>query len=421
MQTHGAMGSGSAYEPLTIREEVTEAGHCCAWGFIGELWAWSSIFRLCLQLCCQRRAYSKVTPLKFLRGLINMVHEKMTSQGIFAEQVVEDIAGPGSFRALLGRVAIITGASNGIGLETARCLMKYGCHVVWAVRNPDKARNILRKWEASGAGLSGKSTIIKVDLNDLATIKPFVQEFLRLGLPLNYLILNAALMSPPKWQASAQGHESMFSVNNLGHTLMTDMLMGKMEETARYTRDVRIVVVSSLLATMVSDPDPDQVPGQRETYHSFADYCVSKAVSALFVQSLQEDLRGTGIRATAVHPGFVGTGLARENYLLMNTCFQSAAMHPFRTSVAEAAATTLYCALSAEIPVQIDRGYYFWYNCRPQVPYGFLRCRSELRHAFKRKQYGLIKPFLDEGQTEVDQPENAKESISKLRAFASAD
>merc|ERR1712151_1378979 len=80
------------------------------------------------------------------------------------EQVVEDVCGRGNFTSLRGKVAIITGASNGLGLENARCLMKYGCHVVWAVRNPAKAQAALRRLEEQEGSLHGKATILTIEL-----------------------------------------------------------------------------------------------------------------------------------------------------------------------------------------------------------------------------------------------------------------
>merc|ERR1719373_684186 len=99
--------------------------------------------------------------------------------GTTCEQVAEKCLGKGSFDALKGRVAIVTGASGGLGLEQARVLLKYGCHVVFAVRSPEKAEGLLHGLR-EGEKLSGPATVLRVDLDDLSTIQPFVQEFLAL-------------------------------------------------------------------------------------------------------------------------------------------------------------------------------------------------------------------------------------------------
>merc|ERR1719277_2435003 len=113
-----------------------------------------------------------------------LVREGLTNPGTTCEQVAEECLGKGNVDALRGRVAIVTGASGGLGLEHARVLMKYGCHVVFAVRSPERAEGLLRGLRAREE-LSGPATILRVDLDDLSTIKPFVREFLALGLPLN--------------------------------------------------------------------------------------------------------------------------------------------------------------------------------------------------------------------------------------------
>merc|ERR1712039_181739 len=175
------------------------------------------------------------------------------------EQVVEDVCGRGNFTSLSGKVAIITGASNGLGLENARCLMKYGCHVVWAVRSPEKAAAVLKTLEEREGQLSGKATILKVELSDLATVKPFVEAFKALKLPLHYLICNAGIMAPTEWKASAQGYEQMFATNNLSHFLLTELLMPTMKQTAKKDH-VLIVVLSSIAGAACRSIDPAKLP-----------------------------------------------------------------------------------------------------------------------------------------------------------------
>uniref|UniRef100_A0A6U6XTE8 Protochlorophyllide reductase n=1 Tax=Zooxanthella nutricula TaxID=1333877 RepID=A0A6U6XTE8_9DINO len=339
--------------------------------------------------------YTKMTFTQFMRGTFGLLHEAITNKGLTCEQVAEAACGKGNFHALEGQVAIITGASNGLGLENARVLMKYGCHVIWAVRNPAKAEQALKTLEAAEGKFSGKATILKVDISDLTTVKPFVTAFLKLGLPLHKLILNAGIMAPLQWEASAQGYESMFATNNLGHFLMTELLLPKLDETAK-TSQVRIVILSSMGASMCDGIDISKVPVPKEEYHELADYNVTKAFDSFHARGLQKKYAGTNIFATCVHPGLIGTGLLDRNPGLGQLFYTSVTFAPFRKSVLTGSATTMYCALGPEIPEQVKQGFFFYYNCRPQYSSGISKpgVADHLVDAAEQLQLKLVKPFM---------------------------
>jgi WW domain-containing oxidoreductase len=206
-----------------------------------ECFAWKMFGKLVGEMLCDKKMNSKVTFKQFLTGFFGVAYEAVSNKGKTVDQVAEEILGKGNFSALKGKVAIVTGASSGLGLENARVLQKYGCHVVWAVRNVKKAKKCLEDLKVKEGEMSGKVTVLEVDISDLTTVKPFVKSFLALRLPLHMLILNAGIMAPTQWEPSKQGFESMFATNNLGHFLMSELLVPKMEETAK-TAEVRIVV-----------------------------------------------------------------------------------------------------------------------------------------------------------------------------------
>jgi len=311
------------------------------------------------------------------------------------EEVVEQACGRGNFAALRGKVAIITGASNGLGLENARCLMKYGCHVVWAVRNPKKAEAALRELEEREGKLQGQATIIQIELSDLTTVKPFVESFLALGLPLHYLICNAGIMAPTEWTPSPQGFELMFATNNLSHFLLTELLMPKIRETAE-TSQVRIVILSSVAGACCRNVDPAKLPCPREEYHEFAEYGVTKAVDFLHAQHLQSRLGDSNITACAVHPGIIGTSLGSGNKGLTSLLYGGAVTAAFRKSVEKGAATTLYCALRPEVAEQARRGASYYYNCGPQTPLNVMASgsRQDLAERCYERQLELVRPFM---------------------------
>lgn len=142
-----------------------------------------------------------------------------------------------------GITAIITGASSGIGRETARVLAMRGVHVIMGVRK-------------LSAGLEAKDAIIQqipnakvdtmqLDLSSIASVKDFAKQINSSGLPLNLLINNAGIMATP-FMLSKDNVELQFATNHLGHFLLTNLLLDKMKRTAQQSgREGRIVNVSS--------------------------------------------------------------------------------------------------------------------------------------------------------------------------------
>jgi len=274
--------------------------------------------------------------------------------------------------------------------------MKYGCHVIWAVRNPEKAMDKLKEIEEKEGKLSGKATVLKVDLMDLTTVKPFVGAFLQLKLPLHYLILNAGIMAPLQWEPSAQNIESMFATNNLSHFLMSQLLMGKITETAK-SDEVRIVILTSMAGVQCSNVEVSNVPVSKENYHEFGDYAVTKAVDGFHARGLQKKFPpGSNVSAVAAVPGIIETGLGGGNDSIVNLLYKSYTMAPFRKGLPSGAATTMYCALSPDVPAQVAKGYFLYYNRGPQSPgscFNVFR-RDDLIEPLEQKQLEMVRPYM---------------------------
>jgi len=359
--------------------------------------AWSYFLKMLWDFGRIAYVRTRMNLRSFITGFAGVSgHEALTAYRCnTCEEVVERTCGKGNYTALLGKVAIITGASNGLGLENARCMMKYGCHVVWAVRSPDKAAAALQRLEEREGKLQGKATILKVELSDLRTIKPFVKDFLALGLPLHYLICNAGIMAPTEWLPSPQGFELMFATNNLSHFLMTELLMPKMKETGK-TSEVRIVVLSSVAGACCLNINPEKLPCPKEEYHEFAEYGVTKALDCLHAQHLQRHHGSDNIVACAVHPGIIGTGLGQGNIGLTSLLYGGMFTAIFRKSVAKGAATTLHCALSPEVSAQVKSGASFFYNCAPQAPPNIMAPGKNkgLDDRLYERQLELVRPYM---------------------------
>lgn len=346
------------------------------------------------------RMGSRISLKSFVIDFVGMlVHEGLTNPGKTCEQVAEECLGKGNFDALKGRVAIITGASGGLGLEHARVLLKYGCHVVFAVRNPEKAEGLLRGLRAK-EDLCGPATILRVDLDDLSTVQPFVQKFLALGLPLNYLVNNAGVMTPEVFRGSKQGFETQFATNHLAHFLLTELLMPKLRETRRQgdgdAADVRIITLSSVGSTLCRNFDMDlSLPPASEMYNGTAEYGMSKALNLFHSRELQRRCAEEGILCCAVHPGVIETGLTREGNVDSTMLYDFFLFRLMHKDVPQGTATQMYCTLSAQVPAEIDRGSCFWYNSGPQKAVGLAApgVRDDLCGKLWELSEALVEPY----------------------------
>lgn len=193
-----------------------------------------------------------------------------------------------------GRVFVITGASSGLGLATARALTARGAHVILAVRDERKGR-------LAQATLTGGSSEVRViDLADLDAVRAFAAGLDRVDV----LINNAGVMAPPR-TLSRQGHELQFAVNHLGHFALTGLLLDRLAAG----HDPRVVTVSSVLHKN-GRLDFDDLDARRR-YSPTAAYNQSKLANAVFGLELHRRLTAAGspVRSLLAHPGYAATGL----------------------------------------------------------------------------------------------------------------
>ena len=189
-----------------------------------------------------------------------------------------------------GRTVVVTGATSGIGLQTARILAAFGAHVVLAVRNPEKGETVAR-------ALPGSTEVRRLDVADLASVRSFAEET---G-PVDVLVNNAGIMAVP-FARSADGFESQLATNHLGHFALTNLLLPRLTD--------RVVVVGSA-AHRSGRIDLDDLNWERRAYRPYPAYAQSKLANLLFLAELQRRLtaHGSTLRATGAHPGYTSTAL----------------------------------------------------------------------------------------------------------------
>ncbi len=204
--------------------------------------------------------------------------------------------------SLEGDLAVVTGASDGIGLHVAERLARAGAEVVLPVRNPAKGEAAVRRIveRVPGAELHVRT----LDLASLDSVASFADELVAEGRPVDVLINNAGLMTPPTRQLSADGHELQFATNHLGPFALTARLLPLLRAGSG-----KVVHQVSVAADQhqVQWDDLDWA----EDYHAMKAYSSSKIAFGLFGMELhrRSTAEGWGVRSNLAHPGVAPTNL----------------------------------------------------------------------------------------------------------------
>ncbi|MEM7139765.1 MAG: SDR family NAD(P)-dependent oxidoreductase [Actinomycetota bacterium] len=205
---------------------------------------------------------------------------------------------------LAGKIAVVTGATTGLGQETARALAAAGAHVVVCGRTTEKCEASMSAIRDVVPGASLDSQ--EFDLADLATVRTGADALLARHERIDLLINNAGVMFTPEGK-TADGFETQFGTNHLGHFVLTNRLMPALKAAA----PSRIVNLSSA-GHFTSDVLWDDPHFESTDYDTFVSYGQSKTSNILFSVELDRRHGADGVRANAVHPGMIMTDLARH-------------------------------------------------------------------------------------------------------------
>lgn len=206
-----------------------------------------------------------------------------------------------------GRTAVVTGASGGLGLETAKALAGRGAAVVLACRDPNKAARAADRIRAAPG--DAEVRIVQLDLASLSSVREAAAEIRSTCSRIDLLINNAGVMQVPSHRRSQDGFELTFATNHLGHFALTGLVL----ERLLATPGSRVVTVSSL-AHRRGIIDFDDLQTERN-YNPGHAYERSKLANLLFTYELQARLavEAAGTIALAAHPGIVSTDLWRTS------------------------------------------------------------------------------------------------------------
>jgi|UPI0004899F52 NAD(P)-dependent dehydrogenase (short-subunit alcohol dehydrogenase family) len=204
---------------------------------------------------------------------------------------------------LRGKRVLVTGVSAGLGVETARALAARGAHVIGAARDLGKAEwTMMRAWESARNG--GGVALIELDLASLASVRACADKLVAEGKPLDLVVANAGVMACPRGR-TADGFETQFGTNHLGHFALVNRIAGLLQAGAR-------VVALASSGHRYGDVDLDDPHFERSAYDPWTAYGRSKTANILFAVGFDRRHRDRGVRATAVHPGGIRTELSRH-------------------------------------------------------------------------------------------------------------
>ncbi|CAO3574592.1 unnamed protein product [Mortierella alpina] len=228
---------------------------------------------------------------------------------------------------LHGKVAIVTGATGGLGYATVVALAAHGAHVFLACRNRVKAEEAIERAQADilqlqfdfpdavhecsfdGEKNRPRLEFLELDLGEMRKCRAAATEFLERGLPLHILVNNGGVLHRD-FELSEDGYEHHFAINHLGHFVFTTALLERIRESA----PARIVVLSSLAHEMPPSHKPIDYKTLRATTpqaNNYSRYGQSRLANVLFTKALARRLRNERVWVNVVHPGIVDSQVKR--------------------------------------------------------------------------------------------------------------
>ena len=203
---------------------------------------------------------------------------------------------------LQGKRILVTGVSAGLGVETARSLAAHGAHVVGAARDLTKAEAATAQVRADAA--KGRFELVELDLANLKSVRSCADGLLAKAEPFDVVIANAGVMATPLGH-TADGFETQFGTNHLGHFVLVNRIASLMRTGSR-------LINLSSSGHRYANVDLDDPNFERTPYVPFVAYGRSKTANILFAVAFDERHRDRGVRAAAVHPGGIYTELGRH-------------------------------------------------------------------------------------------------------------
>ena len=253
---------------------------------------------------------------------------------------------------MIGRTLLVTGATAGIGRATAMGLARMGAHLAITGRDRGRAKDVAREIRTAGGG---QVDVFIADLSSQTQVRRLAVEVLQRFARIDALVNNVGGYWNTR-HVTADGLERTFALNHLAPFLLTNLLLGRMQQSA----PARVVTVSSNAPAM-GRIDFNDLQGER-SYSGARAYNQSKLANVLFTYELARRLHGTAVTANALHPGVVSTSFGAEDPGRVQRLFVPV-MRPFMKTPTRGAATSIHLASAAD--VERVSGHYF-VNSKPK-------------------------------------------------------
>jgi retinol dehydrogenase 12 len=239
---------------------------------------------------------------------------------------------------LSGKIALVTGATSGIGRVTAVELAKKGARVIVVGRNPSRVEDVVETIQKDGG--SNLADGLVADLSNMSQVRSLAAQVLQSYPRLDILVNNAGALFNSR-QTSADGFEMTFALNYLSPFLLTHLLL----EMIKASAPARIVNVSSMahVGARLNLQDLENT----SRYFGWTAYGQSKLANLYFTYELARRLHDTHVTVNALHPGYVATNFGKGGHKIVN--WAVAMSQVFAISPEEGAATSIYLASSPQV------------------------------------------------------------------------
>jgi NAD(P)-dependent dehydrogenase (short-subunit alcohol dehydrogenase family) len=243
-----------------------------------------------------------------------------------------------------GKVVVITGGANGIGLEASRAFAAAGAKVVVAVRNPKQGQEAVT--EIKKTIPNAEITVRELDLASLKSVRQFAEDYLKSKQPLHFLINNAGVMACD-YSKTKDGFEMQFGTNHIGHFVLSNLLVPALTAS----RPSRVVIVSSC-AHNFGGVNWDDINFTTK-YDKWEAYRSSKTANVLFAREFNHRYEKLGITSFSLHPGGIMTGLQKhlsiEEQRARDWISEDGKVNPLFKTQEEGASTMVWGATAPEL------------------------------------------------------------------------
>ena len=278
-------------------------------------------------------------------GPYTAAHANPQGAGDARPTALEIVRDEGVEGKLGGKVIVITGASSGIGVETARALSVTGATLFLMARNLKMAEIAL-----TGVLEAGRVSLVEMDNNSFASIRTAAETILeRSNNKVDVLINNAGVMGVQGLKLTEDGQEVHFATNYLSGFLLFQLLKPALLASATHDFHSRVVNVSSSAHRAGNLPESDNYNFEKGGYSHEAAYACSKLACTYLANEIDRRYGSEGLHATSVHPGGIGTNISRHlgpefvQYIMSNE-----ALVKILKSLEQGAATTVVAAIGKE-------------------------------------------------------------------------